>query len=122
MDGPSFGEETFAPVYEFGKSIKEIDLVWAPTMERKCCCFLLPYWLFNDDYSFILCKISYHIETPKPEIHQQWNCFCLSFYSDESCESAILTRPIKDYLNDSSDIDVMFGYTSAVNELFFFPI
>lgn len=39
-------------------------------------------------------------------------------FTDESCESAILTRPIKDYLDDSSDIDVMFGYTSAVNELF----
>lgn len=39
-------------------------------------------------------------------------------FADESGESAILTRPIKDYLADSSDIDVMFGYTSAVNELF----
>lgn len=33
-DGQSFGEKTFAPVYESGKSIKEIDLVWAPTIER----------------------------------------------------------------------------------------
>lgn len=40
-------------------------------------------------------------------------------FADESSESAILTRPIKDYLNDSSNIDVMFGYTSAVNEIFF---
>lgn len=33
-DGHIFGENTFAPVYESGKSIKEIDLVWAPTIER----------------------------------------------------------------------------------------
>lgn len=35
VNGSIFGEETFAPVYEFGKSIKEIDLVWAPTIERE---------------------------------------------------------------------------------------
>lgn len=34
VDGTMFGVETFAPVYEFGKSIKEIDLLWAPTIER----------------------------------------------------------------------------------------
>lgn len=33
VDGQLFGEETFAPVYESGKSIKEIDLVWAPVIE-----------------------------------------------------------------------------------------
>lgn len=33
VDGHSFGEKTFAPVYESGKSIKEIDLVWAPVIE-----------------------------------------------------------------------------------------
>lgn len=33
VNGQVFGEETFAPVYESGKSIKEIDLVWAPTLE-----------------------------------------------------------------------------------------
>lgn len=33
VDGPMFGEKTFAPVYEHGKSIKEIDLVWAPNIE-----------------------------------------------------------------------------------------
>lgn len=33
VDGKTFGEKTFAPVYESGKSIKEIDLVWAPVIE-----------------------------------------------------------------------------------------
>lgn len=33
VDGSTFGEKTFAPVYEHGKSIKEIDLVWAPNIE-----------------------------------------------------------------------------------------
>lgn len=36
VDGREFGEKTFAPVYESGKSIKEIDLVWAPVIERMC--------------------------------------------------------------------------------------
>lgn len=35
VNGQSFGEATFAPVYESGKSIKEIDLVWAPVIECK---------------------------------------------------------------------------------------
>lgn len=35
VDGSTFGERTFAPVYEHGKSIKEIDLVWAPNIESK---------------------------------------------------------------------------------------
>lgn len=35
VNGTMFGEKTFAPVYEYGKSIKEIDLVWAPTIERR---------------------------------------------------------------------------------------
>lgn len=33
VNGHEFGEKTFAPVYESGKSIKEIDLVWAPVIE-----------------------------------------------------------------------------------------
>lgn len=33
IDGNHFGEKTFAPVYESGKSIKEIDLLWAPVIE-----------------------------------------------------------------------------------------
>lgn len=37
---------------------------------------------------------------------------------DESFDGALLTRPIESYLNDSSDIDVLFGYTSAVNDIF----
>lgn len=40
VNGTMFGLETFAPVYEFGKSIKEIDLVWAPTIERMFFFFL----------------------------------------------------------------------------------
>lgn len=36
VDGRQFGEKTFAPVYESGKSIKEIDLVWAPVIESMC--------------------------------------------------------------------------------------
>lgn len=35
VDGRQFGDKTFAPVYESGKSIKEIDLVWAPVIESK---------------------------------------------------------------------------------------
>lgn len=35
VDGAKFGEETFSPVYTSGKSIKEIDLVWAPVIERQ---------------------------------------------------------------------------------------
>lgn len=35
VDGTYFGESTFAPVYESGKSIKEIDLVWAPVIESE---------------------------------------------------------------------------------------
>ncbi|XP_031619767.1 esterase E4-like [Contarinia nasturtii] len=65
VDGPIFGERTFAPVYESGKSIKEIDLVWAPVIE---------------------------IETG---------------------DDALLTRPIESYLDEKSDIDSLFGYTSA---------
>lgn len=33
VNGHVFGDDTFAPVYESGKSIKEIDLVWAPVIE-----------------------------------------------------------------------------------------
>lgn len=49
VNGSIFGEETFAPVYEFGKSIKEIDLVWAPTIEREyfvtiCISLLCVHW------------------------------------------------------------------------------
>lgn len=33
VNGNYFGEKTFAPVYESGKSIKEIDLLWAPVIE-----------------------------------------------------------------------------------------
>lgn len=33
VNGHHFGEKTFAPVYESGKSIKEIDLLWAPVIE-----------------------------------------------------------------------------------------
>lgn len=33
VNGNDFGEKTFAPVYESGKSIKEIDLLWAPVIE-----------------------------------------------------------------------------------------
>lgn len=39
VDGHQFGERTFAPVYESGKSIKEIDLLWAPVIESECCTF-----------------------------------------------------------------------------------
>lgn len=66
IDGHSFGEQTFSPVYESGNSIKEIDLLWAPVIERKG-------------------------------------------------DGAVLTQPIEDYLQSDSDIDSLFGYTSAVN-------
>lgn len=35
VNGARFGEQTFYPVYESGKSIKEIDLVWAPIVESE---------------------------------------------------------------------------------------
>lgn len=35
VDGTVFGEKTFAQVYESGASVKEINLVWAPVIERK---------------------------------------------------------------------------------------
>ena len=36
--------------------------------------------------------------------------------TDESFDEALLTRPIESYLDENSDIDALFGYTSAVNE------
>lgn len=68
VDGHSFGEQTFSPVYESGKSIKEIDLVWAPVIEKKL-------------------------------------------------DGAIIAQPIENYLQIKTDIDSLFGYTSAVNIL-----
>lgn len=38
------------------------------------------------------------------------------FFSDGSFDGALLTRPIESYLGEKSDIDVLFGYTSAVNK------
>lgn len=35
VNGTIFGERTFFPVYESGAGVKEINLVWAPTIERK---------------------------------------------------------------------------------------
>lgn len=35
VDGTEFGKKTFAQVYESGASVKEINLVWAPVVERK---------------------------------------------------------------------------------------
>lgn len=90
VDGPTFGVKTFAPVYEHGKSIKEIDLVWAPNIESM---------LTEQFIDFSLIFIASFI-----------------YFTDESFDGALLTRPIESYLNDSSDIDVLFGYTSAVNE------
>lgn len=37
-------------------------------------------------------------------------------FTGESLDDAILTRPIGSYLEEKSDIDVLFGYTSAVNK------
>lgn len=40
----------------------------------------------------------------------------LNFHNltDESFDEALLTRPIESYLEEKSDIDALFGYTSAV--------
>lgn len=35
VDGKKFGVRTFAPVYTSGKSIKEVELLWAPVIESK---------------------------------------------------------------------------------------
>lgn len=35
VDGTLFGEQTFGQVYESGSSVKEINLVWAPVVERE---------------------------------------------------------------------------------------
>lgn len=131
VNGTIFGEETFAPVYEFGKSIKEIDLVWAPTIERKS--LLITFEILKQNkkkkrklianavYNDYSCYSILHNTLARQQTHFTWKFIVYLFiFTDESCESAILTRPIKDYLDDSSDIDVMFGYTSAVNEPYFF--
>lgn len=34
VDGTLFGGKTLAKVYESGASVKEINLVWAPVIER----------------------------------------------------------------------------------------
>lgn len=52
VDGSTFGEKTFAPVYEHGKSIKEIDLVWAPnieSMQKK----IIVHWHIHSSYDNI---------------------------------------------------------------------
>lgn len=35
-------------------------------------------------------------------------------------DGAVITRPIESYFDDKSDIDVLFGYTSAV--ILFIPL
>lgn len=66
VNGHDFGVLTFSPVYESGECIKEIDLVWAPTIEK-------------------------------------------------DGNNAIFTKPISEYLKEKTDIDSLFGYTSAVS-------
>lgn len=74
VNGNRFGVQTFSQVYESSKSVKEIDLIWAPVIEKE-----------ND-------------------------------------VDAIFTRPIESYLQDKTDIDTLFGYTSAVRWVFQFSI
>lgn len=66
VDGNRFGVQTFSQVYVSGNNIKEIDLIWAPVLEK------------------------------------------------EGDVGAIFTRPIESYLQEKSDIDTLFGYTSGV--------
>lgn len=96
VNGHVFGDETFAPVYESGKSIKEIDLVWAPVIE-----------------SIYTNCIRYQKAFPLNNALQ-------IIFSDETYADALLTRPIEKYLEEKSDIDVLFGYTSAVNTFIFY--
>lgn len=69
VNGNSFGVQTFSQVYESSKSVKDIDLVWAPVIEK------------------------------------------------EGDVGAIFTRPIESYLQDESNIDTLFGYTSGVMQI-----
>lgn len=39
------------------------------------------------------------------------------WFSGETAHEALLTRPIETYLDEKTDIDMLFGYTSAVNEI-----
>lgn len=73
VNGNRFGVQTFSQVYESSKSVKEIDLIWAPVIEKV------------DDVA------------------------------------AIFTTPIELLLQSKSDIDTLFGYTSAVRPIFFLP-
>lgn len=72
-NGNRFGVLTFSEVYESSKSVKEIDLIWAPIIEK------------------------------------------------EDAVDAIFTKPIESYMQDKSDIDTLFGYTSAVISEFSSP-